>query len=277
MWLVRVFVIRSGWGFGKSSLKNLITERLDAKSDRKNWLDFNPWQWGDSDSIVRALFGQMADRLGGEHSTAAVARAEAFRRYGGFLTGAAAPIKDAGGSSEKISMVLTNVSLVAVASAVGFDLPTVAKVAAILGVLSVVVSFVGRVLSHFGRDRSGEPLEKLRAVLEERLSELDRPLVVFVDDIDRLEPEQIRMLIRQVKANANLPNIVFVLIFQPSIVERALDQVANGDGRAFLEKIVQVNFELPAVSVSIVHRIFEEELSQLAGAYATEPNGFSQT
>lgn len=28
----RVFAIRGGWGFGKSSLKNLITERLDAKS-----------------------------------------------------------------------------------------------------------------------------------------------------------------------------------------------------------------------------------------------------
>ncbi|KMQ80147.1 hypothetical protein BPMI_01536 [Candidatus Burkholderia pumila] len=27
----RVFAIRGGWGFGKSALKNLITERLDAK------------------------------------------------------------------------------------------------------------------------------------------------------------------------------------------------------------------------------------------------------
>lgn len=40
----RVFAIRGGWGFGKSSLKNLITERLDAKSSGADWLDFNPWQ-----------------------------------------------------------------------------------------------------------------------------------------------------------------------------------------------------------------------------------------
>jgi hypothetical protein len=83
--------------------------------------------------------------------------------------------------------------------------------------------------------------------------------------------------LRQVKANANLPNIVFVLLFQPSIVERALNAVADGEGRAFLEKIVQVNFDLPAVPVSVVHRDFLEQLSVVAGIHATEANGFSQT
>lgn len=42
----RVFAIRGPWGFGKSSLKNLITEQLDAKDKGADWLDFNPWQWG---------------------------------------------------------------------------------------------------------------------------------------------------------------------------------------------------------------------------------------
>ncbi|PVZ81198.1 NTPase [Serratia sp. S1B] len=272
----RVFAIRGGWGFGKSSLKNLITEQLDTKSSGADWLDFNPWQWGDGDAIARALFGQIADRLGGEHSKTELDRAKALRRYGAILTGVGKPLKEAGNSGLLISTVLTNASVIAVASAIGFDLPTVAKVAAVLALLSVGVPLVGRLLSHLGRDHSGEPLDKVRRSLEARLRELDRPLVVFVDDIDRLEPEQIRMLLRQVKANANLPNIVFVLLFQPSIVERALDPVADGDGRAFLEKVVQANFDLPAVPASIVHRMFEEELSKIAGPYAIEANGFSQ-
>ncbi|EMN5545390.1 NTPase [Enterobacter cloacae] len=272
----RVFAIRGGWGFGKSSLKNLITERLDAKSSGADWLDFNPWQWGDGDAISRALFGQIADRLGGEHSKAALDRAEALRRYGAILTGVSKPLKEAGSSGLLISTVLTNASVIAIASAIGYDLPTVAKVAAVLAFLSVGVPLLGRVLSYLGRDHSGESLDKVRKALETRLRELDRPLVVFVDDIDRLEPDQIRVLLRQVKANANLPNNVFVLLFQPSIVERALDPVADNDGRAFLEKIVQTNFDLPAVPTSFVHRMFEEELSEIAGPYATEANGFSQ-
>lgn len=272
----RVFAIRGGWGFGKSSLKNLIAERLDD-SDGADWLDFNPWQWGDSDAIARALFSQIADRLGGEHSKSALARAEALRNYGAVLTGVGAPLKKAGGASDSITTMLTNASVIAVATAIGFNLPTAAKVAAVLAFLSVSTTLLGRVLSYLGRDHSREPLDKLRKALEDRLRELDRPLVVFVDDIDRLEPEQIRLLLRQVKANANLPNIVFVLLFQPSIVEAALDPISDGDGRAFLEKIVQVSFDLPAVPVSMVHSIFTKELSELAGPYAIEANGFSQT
>ncbi|UTD55096.1 KAP family P-loop NTPase fold protein [Halomonas sp. MS1] len=271
----RVFAIRGGWGFGKSSLKNLITEKLDSRNDGADWLDFNPWQWGDSDSIARALFGQIADSLGSEYSRAAIARAEALRQYGTILTGSSTPLKKASGSSSIISAMLTNASLIAFASAVGFDLPTVALIAGALATLSVVAFWAGQLVSSFGRDRSSDPLGKIRESLEVRLRELDHPLIVFVDDIDRLEPEQIRMLLRQVKANANLPNIVFVLLFQPNIVEQALAPVADGDGRAFLEKIVQTNFDLPAVPVTTVHRIFGEELSELAGHYATEANGFS--
>jgi hypothetical protein len=273
----RVFAIRGGWGFGKSSLKNLITEQLDAKNNGANWLDFNPWQWGDGDAITGALFGQIANSLRGEHSKAELDRAEALRRYGAILIGVGKPLKEVGSSSFLVSTVLTNASVVAIASAIGFDLPTAAGVAAVLSLLSVGIPLVGRILTYLGRDHSGEPLDKVRRSLEARLRELERPLVVFVDDIDRLEPEQIRMLLRQVKANANLPNIVFVLLFQTSIVERALDPVADGDGRAFLEKIVQASFDLPAVPASLVHRMFEEELAKIADPYAIEANGFSQT
>lgn len=272
----RVFAIRGGWGFGKSSLKHLVIEQLEARDNQSNWLDFNPWQWGDGPAISRALFGQIADKLGGDHSQEEIKRAEALRKYGAILSGASAPLKQAGGSSQKISTILTNASLISIASSVGFNLPTAATVAGVLAGFAIITSLLGRWLSHLGRDRSGESLDKIREALNERLRELKRPLIVFVDDIDRLEQDQIRVLLRQVKANANLPNIVFVLLFQPSIVERALDPVADGDGRAFLEKIVQASFDLPMVPTHMVHRIFTENLAQIASTYATEKNGFTQ-
>lgn len=270
----RVFAIRGGWGFGKSSLKNLISEKLDADNRRVDWLDFNPWQWGDGDAIARALFGQLADRLGGEHSEGASERAKALRRYGEILTGSGENLKKIG-SSPYISSFLTNASVLAMASSIGFELPAAATVAAILACASFVVPPIGRLIAYFGRDRSGESLDKIRRDLEDRLRALDRPLVVFVDDIDRLEPEQIRSLLRQVKANANLPNIVFVLLFQVNIIEAALDEVSNKDGRSFLEKIVQTNFDLPAVPTNVVHQIFATELAALIDTYATEENGFT--
>lgn len=60
----RVFAIRGPWGAGKSSLKNLVVEQLKNGSKRADWLEFNPWQWGDGDAIATALFQQIADKLG---------------------------------------------------------------------------------------------------------------------------------------------------------------------------------------------------------------------
>ncbi|MDI3390985.1 P-loop NTPase fold protein [Pseudomonas sp. V98_8] len=272
----RIFAIRGGWGFGKSSLKHLVIEQLEARDKQSDWLDFNPWQWGDGNAISRALFGQIADRLGGDHSQDALERADTLRKYGAILSGASAPLKQAGGSQQKIATIFTNASLLSFASSIGFKLPSAAIFAGVLAAIAIAISLLGRWLSHLGRDRSGESLDKILKALEERLRELKRPLIVFVDDIDRLEQDQIRVLLRQVKANANLPNIIFVLLYQPSIVESALDPVADGDGRAFLEKIVQASFDLPMVPTHMVHRIFTENLSQLASPYATEKNGFDQ-
>ncbi|WP_246795462.1 KAP family P-loop NTPase fold protein [Burkholderia perseverans] len=273
----RVFSIRGGWGFGKSSLKNLITERLDARCKQADWLDFNPWQWGDGEAISHALFGQIADRLGGEHSRKALARAKALRSYGAILTGASSSLKQASKSNNVITVILTNASLATLATAIGFNLPNAAKAAIALATVAIVISLIGQLLTYLGRDHGSDPIDKMREALEKRLCELDHPLVVFVDDIDRLEPDQIRTLLRQIKANANLPNIVFVLIFQSSIVEKALHPVAGGDGRAFLEKVVQANFDLPEVSKSTVHQIFASELETIADSYATEANGFTVT
>lgn len=276
----RVFAIRGGWGFGKSSLKNLIAERLDARKHGAAWLDFNPWQWGDSDTIARALFTQMANRLGSEHSENATARSDGLRRYGELLTNAGPSIKDFAVKIPSASSLLTNVSVVAIAAAVGLYLPSEAKVARGLAWAAAVLPglrflpWLGRLLVWLGVDRSKDSLDKVRKSLEKLLRGLDRPLVVFVDDVDRLEPEQIRMVLRQVKANANLPNIVFVLLFQANIVERALNRIAGGDGRAFLEKIVQTNFDLPVVPVSTVHQILGQELENLVGPYATEESIF---
>ena len=272
----RVFAIRGGWGFGKSSLKNLITERLKSRSNAPAHLDFNPWQWGDSNAIAHALFLELARRLGGKHSPQARKRSASLRRYGSILTSLSGPLKKAGHSDSRISSVVTNASVIAVASAVGFNLPSIARVVLIISSAYFLTTIAGAIFNYLGRDRSIETLDQIREDLESRLSKLKSPLIVFVDDIDRLEPEQIRTLLKQVKANANLPNIVFVLLFQPSIVERALDPIANQDGRAFLEKIVQANFDLPAVPRSTINSIFLQELSELVGGHANEDNGFTE-
>lgn len=86
----------------------------------------------------------------------------------------------------------------------------------------------------------------LRTQLTERLSELDQPIVVVVDDLDRLDTAEIRDIFKLVRLTAAFPNIVYVLAFDRERVERALSEDGI-PGRAYLEKILQVAIDLPQV------------------------------
>jgi predicted KAP-like P-loop ATPase len=79
--------------------------------------------------------------------------------------------------------------------------------------------------------------------------------LVVVDDIDRLEPDQIKLVVRHVKSNANLPGLTYLLLFQKDVVERAFDDDEKGKGRKYLEKIVQRSFDIPVVEGERVGRI----------------------
>lgn len=278
----RVFAIRGDWGNGKSSLKNLIIEKFRSREPKPDWLEFNPWQWGDSDAITRALFFEMASKLGGKHSPKAAARARSFRKYGAVLSGSAGHLQQAG-EGKGVAEWITSVGLMAAGFGIGVQgvgsslLPlSMTTIAAALLVIAGAVRFVAMIVSAFGRDRSAEPLPEVRKDLETRLRKLKQPLIIFVDDIDRLEPEQIRLIFRQIKVNANLPNIVFVLLFQPSIVVKALEPVAGAEGSDYLEKIIQANFDLPAVPARRIAEIFSEQLQSVVGQLALAENGFEQ-
>ena len=88
-----------------------------------------------------------------------------------------------------------------------------------------------------------------RPKLEEALSALDKPIVVVLDDIDRLETSEIRDVFKLVRLTANFPNIIYIVAFDRERVEEALGE-QGVPGRDYLEKILQVAVDLPVVPQS---------------------------
>lgn len=117
----RVFAIRADWGVGKSSLMNLVIEILKARRSQARWLEFNPWQWGDAQAISRALFLQIAGKLGGSLSADAIRRARLMRRYGAVLLGAGGALK--GGVEVRRTSLLTWLGVLATAGLFGLQIP----------------------------------------------------------------------------------------------------------------------------------------------------------
>ena len=61
--------------------------------------------------------------------------------------------------------------------------------------------------------RREEGVGRRRSNVEKALAALDRPLVVVVDDIDRLTYAEIRDIFTLVRLTANFPNVIYILAF----------------------------------------------------------------
>lgn len=87
---------------------------------------------------------------------------------------------------------------------------------------------------------------KEKAILSDALAELDSPILVFVDDIDRLTSVEVQDLFKLVRLTASFPRVIYILAYDRFRVEEALTQTGM-PGRDYLEKIVQTNIDLPAI------------------------------
>lgn len=127
-----------------------------------------------------------------------------------------------------------------------------------------LAKLVGSVLQ-----RKKEGVAGQRAKVDKALRELKRPIIVVLDDIDRLNTSEIRDIFRLVRLTANFPNIIYVLAFDRKRVEDALSEQGI-PGRAYLEKILQIGFDLPAIPGHVLNQqVFECLDAELDGLPTT--------
>ena len=129
--------------------------------------------------------------------------------------------------------------------------PTVSLLNPMAGVaLKTGVSFLKTIGS---RDQS---LSDLRKTLLVELEKAALPIVVLIDELDRIEDQEIRTVAQLVRSVADFRGISYLLAYDHDRVVQALGE---GDrGRAYLEKIVQLQIPLPIT--------FEEEIIRLLSA-----------
>ncbi|MFP4003161.1 MAG: P-loop NTPase fold protein [Alphaproteobacteria bacterium] len=119
--------------------------------------------------------------------------------------------------------------------------------------------------STFRRNRS---LHEARASLAERLAELDVPVIVCIDELDRLQDSEIRAIAQLVRSVADFPTVSYVLAFDAFRVAEALGQGMTAQERylrgiAYLEKIIQFQFSVPVTFDRQLRDLLVNELEAL--------------
>lgn len=129
--------------------------------------------------------------------------------------------------------------------------------------IDLVVSVANVLRKIFGNGETD--LDTRRKRVEDALLSLPQPIIVVMDDIDRLARNEIREVFKLVRLIARFPNIIYVLAFDRLMVEKALREPGIS-GRDYLEKILQLVVDLPAVSPDILQRQLLQAIDEaLAG------------
>lgn len=104
---------------------------------------------------------------------------------------------------------------------------------------------------------------KLKEEIEKILKQQKQKILIVIDDIDRLTAEEIRQLFRVIKAVANFPNVIYLLLFDKEVVIKALEEAQGIPGEDYLEKIIQVPFELPTLDKRSLQKLLFERLDAI--------------
>lgn len=99
-----------------------------------------------------------------------------------------------------------------------------------------------------------ESITAMRTRITSLLREASGQIIVILDDVDRLDPEEIRDVFKLVRLTGRFPNITYLISFDRDQVEKALS-TDGADGREYLAKILQITYNLPVVSSELLHDV----------------------
>lgn len=108
---------------------------------------------------------------------------------------------------------------------------------------------------------SGLTLDELRDRLRKLLADLqDQKILIIVDDLDRLVPNDALEMVSLVKRLGDLPNVVYLLSYDEIKLNELITVATQTDGHQFMEKIVQYPVKLPIIEVDDLARMIDIDL-----------------
>lgn len=218
------------WGSGKTSLINMTLEEIKSLSSQREpfIIKFNPWNFSDQNQLIQQFFNELSlvlcrDDSAGRH----VKIGRTIQKYARFFE--------------------------------PFDyVPTVS----FIGKIAKALKGVGKATEKAGKE-SSKNLSAVKSELNILLRDIDTKIIIVIDDIDRLNNTEIRQIFQLVKSLADFPKTIYLLSFDKDVVINALKKVQEGSGNDYLEKVIQVPFEIPQISKQEVEHFLFKKLDEL--------------
>ena len=228
--------IYGDWGSGKTSLLNMILEDIRSNDDKTIIVRFNPWLCADTQQLINQFFKQLSEEIKLKVKT-----------------------------SDKVWKLVEQYASI-------FDITSY------LPGPWAATSVLGKLIGKKASSKTSQieaNMQKQKNNIIQALKDENAKIVISIDDIDRLSEKEIISVFQLVKSLADFPNTIYLLAFDYNVVINALSKVQNGEGKAYLEKIVQVPFEIPAPNIDNIYNTLFYQLNSILGK--VDENKFNKT
>lgn len=236
-----VLALDSPWGTGKTTVVRML--RASLKKEGTTSVYFNAWK---EDYVSDPLIPMVAalDEL-------KVTDPEAGRRFGEYMS-----------TVKRVATKVAKRGAIAAAKLATMNAVDLGGVTE--DVLSAAVGDAADdVIESFKQDKAS--LERFRAALEDAMKEVQsdeasKPLVFFIDELDRCRPTFAIELLERVKHLFDVKHIVFVLSIDKKQLE-AITAAVYGeriDAPEYLRRFVDLEFSLPVIHTKQYTRVLIE-------------------
>lgn len=236
-----VIGLYGSWGNGKTSIKNLTLKMLPEFAADMNIVEFNPWTLDGSNGIIEGFFNQLGDSL--KQSTSE-------------------KLKEASKESKSLATFFK-----AAVPLIGIVADTITGGGGSLAatILAPVDGIITRD-AEMKKDAAEASFYRVKNLLSNCLSESSERVLIVVDDVDRLTIEEIKTLFRLIKNVADFPNVTYLLLFDKTVVEKSLSEHSSVGGKEYLQKIVQVDIDIPVLSKIQLKEYISRGFKNILGA-----------
>ena len=125
------------------------------------------------------------------------------------------------------------------------------------------ISFGFKGFVSYSKTLGDKTLETIKKELNNLLKFNEYKLIIVIDDVDRLSDEEVQQIFILVKTLADFPNIIYIIPFDREIIAPILDKLQKDYGEEFLDKIIQLQIDLPKISKSKVKTMFKKEVENI--------------
>lgn len=233
------------WGSGKTSIVNMMLQEIetlqkDVQGEEKLIVvHFEPWNFSNTDQLLTQFFIRLSNIFRGSKDEHMEKIGEALEQYSGALD------------------VLTAI-------------PYVGGALSFIGKKGVTTA--GKKLK---KDSGEKDISKQKEKVVDLLKKQSNRILVVIDDIDRLSNEQIRQVFQLITSVAKFPNTIYLLVFDRTVVVKALEKVQEGSGEDYLEKVIQMPIQIPEANPARLRQVLLDQLNAIRVKYVE--TGFQQS